>query len=56
MCICTARELSEQDKQTVMDSDKFQDFFLRTSRIIERALDDENDIFFDYSGADREDT
>ncbi|VDD81997.1 unnamed protein product [Mesocestoides corti] len=51
-----ARELSEEEKQVAMESEEFQDFFLRTSRIIERALDDTNDIFFDYSGADREDT
>uniref|UniRef100_A0A5K3F513 WD_REPEATS_REGION domain-containing protein n=2 Tax=Mesocestoides corti TaxID=53468 RepID=A0A5K3F513_MESCO len=50
------RELSEEEKQVAMESEEFQDFFLRTSRIIERALDDTNDIFFDYSGADREDT
>ncbi|VUZ42607.1 unnamed protein product, partial [Hymenolepis diminuta] len=48
------RELTEEEKQATMESERFRDFFLRTARIVQRALDEPDDIFFDYSGAERE--
>lgn len=33
----------------------FQDFFERASQLVEDALEDDRDIFMDYSGADKED-
>ncbi|BHF76258.1 Cytoplasmic dynein 1 intermediate chain 2 [Sparganum proliferum] len=50
------RELTEEDKEEMFASRKFYDFFMQASRLIERALDEDTDIFFDYSGANREDT
>uniref|UniRef100_UPI00358E7C35 cytoplasmic dynein 1 intermediate chain 2-like isoform X1 n=2 Tax=Myxine glutinosa TaxID=7769 RepID=UPI00358E7C35 len=44
------RELSEEEKQQVMHSDEFLFFFDRSTRIIERALAEDTDIFLDYSG------
>ncbi|RXM32251.1 Cytoplasmic dynein 1 intermediate chain 1 [Acipenser ruthenus] len=49
------RELTEEEKQQVLHSEEFLLFFDRTIRIVERALAEESDIFFDYSGRDLED-
>ncbi|KAK8396567.1 hypothetical protein O3P69_005536 [Scylla paramamosain] len=43
------RELSDEEKQTVMMTEEFHGFFDRTSRIIERALAEDTNIFVDYS-------
>nr|CDS25787.1 Dynein intermediate chain [Hymenolepis microstoma] len=48
------RELTEEEKQATMECERFQKFFFRTARIVQRALDEPDDIFFDYSGAERE--
>ncbi|VDO06529.1 unnamed protein product [Rodentolepis nana] len=48
------REFTEEEKQTIMEGESFQNFFFRTARIVQRALDEPHDIFFDYSGAERE--
>lgn len=45
-------ELSEEEKKQILMSEKFQKFFDYTSRIIERALAEEVDIFVDYAGKD----
>ncbi|VDN13902.1 unnamed protein product [Dibothriocephalus latus] len=50
------RELTEDDKEEILASEKFCDFFMQASRLMERALDEDTDIFMDYSGADRQDT
>ncbi|XP_061413734.1 cytoplasmic dynein 1 intermediate chain 1-like isoform X5 [Lethenteron reissneri] len=47
-------ELTEEEKEQVLHSDDFLNFFDRTSRIMERALAEHQDIFFDYSGRDNE--
>ncbi|VDM19786.1 unnamed protein product [Hydatigera taeniaeformis] len=48
-------EMTDEDKENILSSEAFQDFFLRASTIVEGALEeDERDIFFDYSGADKE--
>uniref|UniRef100_A0A8C4J035 Dynein cytoplasmic 1 intermediate chain 1 n=1 Tax=Dromaius novaehollandiae TaxID=8790 RepID=A0A8C4J035_DRONO len=48
------RELTEEEKQQVLHSEEFLIFFDRTIRVIERALAEDSDIFFDYSGRDVE--
>jgi len=42
-------ELSEEEKRVLMMSGEFQDFFDRSSRIMERALAEEVDLYLDYS-------
>ncbi|XP_030056648.1 cytoplasmic dynein 1 intermediate chain 1 isoform X5 [Microcaecilia unicolor] len=49
------RELTEEEKQQVVHSEEFLIFFDRTIRVIERALAEDSNIFFDYSGRDLED-
>lgn len=46
------RELTEEEKQQVLHSEEFLMYFDRTIRVIERALAEESNIFFDYSGLD----
>lgn len=49
------KEMTDEDKKNIQLSEEFQNFFLRASTIVEGALEeDERDIFFDYSGADKE--
>lgn len=38
-----------------MMTEEFQTFFNKTTRIVERALDEEIDIFVDYAGGESED-
>ncbi|XP_066440615.1 cytoplasmic dynein 1 intermediate chain 1 isoform X4 [Eleutherodactylus coqui] len=49
------RELTEEEKQQAVHSEEFLIFFDKTIRVIERALAEESNIFFDYSGRDLED-
>ncbi|KAM3188272.1 hypothetical protein ACTXT7_000588 [Hymenolepis weldensis] len=52
----SVKELTEEDKENIQASENFQEFLFRTSTLVESALEeDERDIFFDYSGADKED-
>lgn len=48
------RELSEEEKQQILLSEDFQRFFDRSTRIVERALYEDGDIFKDYSGVGEE--
>ncbi|XP_072269013.1 cytoplasmic dynein 1 intermediate chain 1 isoform X3 [Pyxicephalus adspersus] len=48
------RELTEEEKQQAVHSEEFLIFFDRTIRVIERALAEDSNIFFDYSGGDLE--
>ncbi|XP_062848016.1 cytoplasmic dynein 1 intermediate chain 1 [Trichomycterus rosablanca] len=48
------RELTEEEKQQVVHSEDFLLFFDRSIRVMERALAEDSDIFFDYSGRDME--
>lgn len=51
-----ARELSEEEKSAIMTSNDFLDFFERSSKVVERALDMEYDVLADYgSGVGAED-
>ncbi|XP_062846752.1 cytoplasmic dynein 1 intermediate chain 1 isoform X2 [Trichomycterus rosablanca] len=49
------RELTEEEKQQVLHSEEFVIFFDRSIRVMERALAEESNIFFDYSGRDLDD-
>uniref|UniRef100_A0AAQ5WXX1 Dynein, cytoplasmic 1, intermediate chain 2b n=1 Tax=Amphiprion ocellaris TaxID=80972 RepID=A0AAQ5WXX1_AMPOC len=51
----TPKELTEEEKLQVLHSDEFLSFFERGSRIVERALAEQVDVCFDYSGRDLED-
>uniref|UniRef100_A0AAY4ERX8 Cytoplasmic dynein 1 intermediate chain 2 n=1 Tax=Denticeps clupeoides TaxID=299321 RepID=A0AAY4ERX8_9TELE len=47
-------ELTEEEKLQILHSEEFMNFFDHNSRIIERALSEHVDVFFDYSGRDLE--
>ncbi|KAM9790264.1 dynein, cytoplasmic 1, intermediate chain 2a-like isoform 3-T5 [Syngnathus typhle] len=49
------KELTEEEKLQVLHSQDFLTFFERGSRIVERALCEQVDVCFDYSGRDLED-
>ncbi|KAI5621125.1 cytoplasmic dynein 1 intermediate chain 2 isoform X1, partial [Silurus asotus] len=48
-------ELTEEEKLQILHSEDFMDFFDHSTRIVERALSEHVDVFFDYSGRDLED-
>ncbi|KAJ2951872.1 hypothetical protein O0L34_g4115 [Tuta absoluta] len=50
------RELSADEKQTIMLSPAFQSFVSRAGRVIERALAEAVDIYTDYTGGGDSDT
>ena len=43
-------ELSEEEKQVIVMSEDFQKFFDRSTRLVERAIWEEPNIFADYTG------
>nr|AAH86292.1 Unknown (protein for MGC:84474) [Xenopus laevis] len=47
-------ELTEEEKQQILHSEEFVSFFDHSTRILERALSEQINIFFDYSGRDLE--
>ncbi|XP_071977841.1 cytoplasmic dynein 1 intermediate chain 2 isoform X2 [Engystomops pustulosus] len=47
-------ELTEEEKQQIVHSEEFISFFDHSTRIVERALSEQINIFFDYSGRDLE--
>ncbi|KAK9526986.1 hypothetical protein VZT92_015652 [Zoarces viviparus] len=49
------RELTEEERQQILHSSEFQSFFDCSIRVMERALAEDGNIFFDYSGRDVED-
>ncbi|XP_026867878.2 cytoplasmic dynein 1 intermediate chain 1 isoform X6 [Electrophorus electricus] len=49
------QELTEEEKQQLLHSEEFVIFFERSIRVMERALAEDSNIFFDYSGQDLED-
>lgn len=49
------RDLSDEEKQMILMTEDFQKFFDQSSRIIERALSEQVDIFADYTGASETD-
>ena len=52
----TVREMSDSEKAALMQTDEFLGFFDRSSRIIERFLSDDQNIYFDYSHDHNDDT
>ncbi|XP_051865312.1 cytoplasmic dynein 1 intermediate chain 2-like isoform X1 [Pristis pectinata] len=48
-------DLTEDEKEKILQSDAFRSFFDQTSRVIEQALTEQVDIFFDYSGRNLDD-
>ena len=49
------RELSDEEKERIMASEDFQRFLDRSTRVVERAMSENVDIFVDYSGGDGDD-
>ena len=50
------KDILKEDKENILSSEDYLDFFFRASEIVQTALEEnERDIFFDYSGADKED-
>ncbi|XP_036396098.1 dynein, cytoplasmic 1, intermediate chain 2a-like isoform X1 [Megalops cyprinoides] len=47
-------ELTEEEKLQILHSQEFASFFDRSARVVERALAEHVDVFFDYSGRDLE--
>ncbi|XP_043332935.1 cytoplasmic dynein 1 intermediate chain 2-like [Cervus canadensis] len=48
-------ELTEEEKQQILHSEEFLSFFDHSTRTVERALSEQINVFFDYSGRDLED-
>ncbi|XP_014771179.1 cytoplasmic dynein 1 intermediate chain 2 isoform X33 [Octopus bimaculoides] len=49
------KELSDDEKKQIMSSEDFQNFFNRSSRLVERVLaENETDMYIDYVGSDKE--
>nr|CAG4643115.1 EOG090X03UT [Ilyocryptus agilis] len=49
------RELSDEEKQMILLTEDFQRFFDQSTRIVERALSEQVDLFVDYTGASESD-
>ncbi|KAA0710403.1 Cytoplasmic dynein 1 intermediate chain 1 [Triplophysa tibetana] len=49
------RELTEEERQQALHSEEFLIFFDSSIRVMERALAEDSNIFFDYSGRDLDD-
>lgn len=49
------RELSEEEKRVIMMTEEFHDFFDRSTRLVERALAEDVDLYLDYSHDHEED-
>ncbi|XP_063069485.1 dynein, cytoplasmic 1, intermediate chain 2a-like isoform X1 [Engraulis encrasicolus] len=47
-------ELTEEEKLQILHTEEFMTFFDHSTRIVERALSEHIDVFFDYSGRDGE--
>jgi len=41
--------ISEEEQQRILASDTFHDFLSRSSKIVERALDEDYDVLVDYT-------
>ncbi|XP_038862692.1 dynein, cytoplasmic 1, intermediate chain 2a isoform X2 [Salvelinus fontinalis] len=48
------QELTEEEKLQILHSEQFITFFDHSTRIVERALSEHVDVFFDYSGREME--
>lgn len=54
LSLVAPHELTEEEKLQILHSEEFMDFFDHSTRIVERALSEHVDVFFDYSGRDLE--
>jgi dynein intermediate chain, cytosolic len=45
----TDQVISEEEEQRILTSDGFYDFLQRSSKIIERTLDEDYDVLVDYT-------
>uniref|UniRef100_A0A672T711 Uncharacterized protein n=1 Tax=Sinocyclocheilus grahami TaxID=75366 RepID=A0A672T711_SINGR len=52
--VAPPHELTEEEKLQLLHSEEFMEFFDHSTRIMERALSEHVDVFFDYSGRDME--
>ncbi|CAI9724731.1 cytoplasmic dynein 1 intermediate chain 2 isoform X34 [Octopus vulgaris] len=49
------KELSDDERKQILSSEDFQNFFNRSSRLVERVLaENETDMYIDYVGSDKE--
>ncbi len=46
------KELNDEERQRVVESDEFLSFFMRNTKILEKALE-QDDIFFQYGAIDK---
>lgn len=53
--LAVLRELTEEERQQILHSAEFQSFFDCSIRVMERALAEDTNIYFDYSGRDAHD-
>uniref|UniRef100_A0A8C6Q3H7 Dynein cytoplasmic 1 intermediate chain 2 n=1 Tax=Nothobranchius furzeri TaxID=105023 RepID=A0A8C6Q3H7_NOTFU len=53
-CQAPPQELTEEEKLQILHSEEFAHFFDHSTRIIERALSEGVDVFFDYVGRELE--
>uniref|UniRef100_A0A8C7VRY7 Cytoplasmic dynein 1 intermediate chain 2 n=1 Tax=Oncorhynchus mykiss TaxID=8022 RepID=A0A8C7VRY7_ONCMY len=53
-CLAPPQELTEEEKLQILNSSEFITFFDHSTRIVERALSQHVDVFFDYSGREME--
>ena len=45
-------EITEEERQKMIESDDFLHFFKRNTKILEKALD-QDDIFFEYGASEK---
>jgi hypothetical protein len=45
-------EMGEDERQRLIESEEFLNFFMRNTKILEKALD-QDDIFFEYGASDK---
>ena len=46
------KELNEEERQKVVESEEFLNFFMKNTKILEKALE-QDDIFFQYGAIDK---
>ena len=46
------KEMSDEERNRLLQSDEFLNFFTKNTRILEKALD-QDDIFFEYGASDK---
>ncbi len=49
--VAKALEISEEQKQNILNSQDFSYFFDKATRLIEKAINENADVCFDYGGA-----